>query len=571
MISKSALFISCVATVTALKCNDNNDALLQVKYNITQDEWKRTRHSGSGALIYPFLELPGSWKYYFNFKDLVDFEVCLPRNNCTEVVLSGLPIYAYELSFDGKPTDIEVELPFGDKNSVTSTEVGTCIKPTCKDTEALIEFQNWVDRFSISSPYLIEDQDGNIIIDDAQRMNSSMTRNRSCVPRDNSCYMFLIGSHHQLDADSPSPSYTLFYDGKLVRKSVSWLFDSVQFGDACQPACNQDNESLVELFLYDYGDLYLHPDDPHGAKYEYEWDLKLVTDGASDQSTSGVVQIGPDKSPLYHKTMCVPKDSCSSFYISAPQNARRLTYSLAMDGTTYRKTQWYPGLSSGNNFLDQTIYMGSCTVGDLCDKQSQDLFDLELHTPVEYKQRNGSSAAMIQAWGIDWRFGYSDVDKRYPHFDPVLSSWQYNDIGYDLDSSYRTIECVPKGDCDFAFNITADSPVETYAVKKNGVQLDDRQKLPYGFFTDRMLFMTPFGQNCFQTNPVPPELLKPKPEQERRLSAGAIAGFVIACLVVLNVLMGDLVCLNRREERQNQRDEEDPLGENLLCKKVVTI
>jgi hypothetical protein len=60
MISKSALFISCVATVTALKCNDNNDALLQVKYIITQDEWNRTRPSGLGDLIHPFLELPGN-------------------------------------------------------------------------------------------------------------------------------------------------------------------------------------------------------------------------------------------------------------------------------------------------------------------------------------------------------------------------------------------------------------------------------------------------------------------------------------------------------------------------------
>jgi hypothetical protein len=67
-----------------------------------------------------------------------------------------------------------------------------------------------------------------------------------------------------------------------------------------------------------------------------------------------------------------------------------------------------------------------------------------------------------------------------------------------------------------------------------------------------MWIMTPFGQNCF-------------PAKSHTLSAGAITGIVIGCLVVLSIVIGGIVvCLNRREERQNQRDEEDPLSENLL-------
>jgi hypothetical protein len=464
---------------------------------------------------------------------------------------SRSPTDAYKIFFGGKNVGISADFQFDDKNPVTSTEVGTCIKPICKDTEALVEVQYWVgdegtDTYRVD--YRVEDQNGNININMVPAggfYGSLLTRNQACVPRDNSCYTFLIGSNFQWDPTGfpDTPSYNLFYDGKLVRKNDSWLYDSAQFGDACQPRCNQANESLVEFFLYDDGDSH-----PHGAKYEYEWDLKLVTDDASDPFTSGVVPIGPDKSPLYYKTMCVPKDSCSSFYISAPQNATNiLTYSLAMDGTTYRKTRWSPGFPdlSPN---PQITNMGSCSVGDLCDKQSQDLFDLELNTPEKYK-RDGRSAAMIQFDDVNWRFDYSEADN---HFNAVLSSLQYNSIGYDLDSSYRTIECVPKGDCDFAFNITADSPIETYTVKKNGVQLDDRQELPDEFYSDRMWIMTSFGQNCF-------------PAKSRTLSAGAIAGIVIGCLVVLSVLIGVIVvCLNRRKERQNQRDEEDPLSENLL-------
>jgi hypothetical protein len=94
-------------------------------------------------------------------------------------------------------------------------------------------------------------------------------------------------------------------------------------------------------------------------------------------------------------------------------------------------------------------------------------------------------------------------------------------------------------------------------VKKNGVQLDG-QELPDELYSDIMWIMTPFGQNCFPA-------ATPTPTESRILSAGAIAGIIIACLVVLSALIGVIMlCLNRREEDQNQLDEEDPLSENLL-------
>jgi len=218
-----------------------------------------------------------------------------------------------------------------------------------------------------------------------------------------------------------------------------------------------------------------------------------------------------------------------------------------MDDTTYRKNQnTYPYYVFPN---PQITNMGSCTVGDLCDKQSQDLFDFELHTPDKYKW-SSSTHSSNPVHFTTWRFDYSDDSKR-DYFSAVLSSLQYNNEGYDLDSSYRTTECVSKGDCDFAFNITADSAFETYTVKKNGVQLDARQELPE-VFSDTVWIMTPFGQNCF-------------PAKSHTLSAGAIAGIVIGGLVVLSFLIcGIMVCLKRRTERQNQHDEEDPLSENLL-------
>ena len=195
-----------------------------------------------------------------------------------------------------------------------------------------------------------------------------------------------------------------------MRRSDGWLFDSVQFGDSCEPRCNQDDESLVEFFMYTGATRI----DEVG--YEYEWDLNGVSNNSSASVVSGVVPIGPGTSPLTHKIMCVPKGSCSSFYISAPNVTREVVrlvvddnstswenatysnvtvnetlsfttvYALAMDNVTYRKVTWrapYDGFGSASD--NQTTNMGSCTVGGLCNEQTQDLFDLELRTPAKYK------------------------------------------------------------------------------------------------------------------------------------------------------------------------------------------
>ncbi len=99
-----------------------------------------------------------------------------------------------------------------------------------------------------------------------------------------------------------------------------------------------------------------------------------------------------------HEFMCVPKGSCTSFYISAPnvtvtKENRTFplcldpVYSLTMDNVAYRKVDYdYRPDGSNNN---KTTNMGKCTVavGGLCDVQTQDLFvfDLELRMPVKLK------------------------------------------------------------------------------------------------------------------------------------------------------------------------------------------
>jgi len=81
------------AAAALLTCN-GTDALLQVKYTITEDGWT------SGFVSYkypPFLKLQGNMvRFYDTFADLTDYEACLPRDECSEVVVGGLPTDAYK-------------------------------------------------------------------------------------------------------------------------------------------------------------------------------------------------------------------------------------------------------------------------------------------------------------------------------------------------------------------------------------------------------------------------------------------------------------------------------------------
>mmetsp|Transcript_4822 Transcript_4822/g.6101 ORF Transcript_4822/g.6101 Transcript_4822/m.6101 type:complete len:339 (+) Transcript_4822:436-1452(+) len=313
--------------------------------------------------------------------------------------------------------------------------------------------------------------------------------------------------------------------------------------------------------------------------YEYEWDLNGVSNNSSASVVSGVVPIGPGTSPLTHKIMCIPKGSCSSFYISAPNVTREVVrlvvddnstswenatysnvtvnetlsfttvYALAMDNVTYRKVTWrapYDGFGSASD--NQTTNMGSCTVGGLCDEQTQDLFNLNFRTPAEYQELSypipAMPRAMINDNQIKWRFGYTidynPWDLRYG-----FSDYPNNNRGYDLDSTYGVIECVPKDGCDLSFNITPSSPsiVESYAVEKNGIHLNDTQKVGPAWSEE---LMTPFGQNCSTS-----------PSTSNSLSGGAVAGIVIACAVAVGAVVFGLVWYKNRHNESSQAERGD--------------
>mmetsp|Transcript_30618 Transcript_30618/g.52403 ORF Transcript_30618/g.52403 Transcript_30618/m.52403 type:complete len:274 (+) Transcript_30618:137-958(+) len=222
----------------ALTCNET-DALLQVKYNITEDEYSSLVRSIGD---YPFLNVQDNtlpvWEdstvvRYYWFPGLTDYEACLPRDECSRITVGGFPTDAYELSFDGKAVDIGDVILFNGNVTVTATGVGSCAAPICKDTEALLEIQYWSGYFGSHQHYFrVEDKEGNIVLHREPEGLYSVNQTYACLPKDDACYTFLIGGRDAWgDTRFPPPSYSVFFDGKPVRRSDSWLFDSVQFDD----------------------------------------------------------------------------------------------------------------------------------------------------------------------------------------------------------------------------------------------------------------------------------------------------------------------------------------------------
>eukprot|EP00985_Skeletonema_marinoi_P027633 scaffold23008_cov66-Skeletonema_marinoi.AAC.3 len=269
--------------IAALTCNET-DALLKVKYNITEDEWDSSRP------IYqrnsPFMYLQGiKLIMYEKFADLTDYEACLPKDECSEVVVGvSLPML---IKFH------MVEKPSISAKSLSSmartlpTQLKWVLVPSLSsaDTEALLEIQYWSGSFDYNQhSFRVEDKDGNTVLHGEPEGRYSLHQLDACLPKDNSCYTFLIGGEDQWNAIAtvfPLPSYSVFFDGKLVRRSDSWLLDSVGFGGGCKPLCNEEDESLIEFFLYDGESRYSE------EEYEYEWDINVTNRNSSATVSSG--------------------------------------------------------------------------------------------------------------------------------------------------------------------------------------------------------------------------------------------------------------------------------------------
>ena len=259
-------------------------------------------------------------------------------------------------------------------------EVGENCVPECGDGDGLFELEVWSEGRAVD--FRVDDGDGDTVLgcsdwNECEPYFQSMYKRRACLPKD-VCHTLvgagvdfellsnsltfecrnpqlpqLLGKNLRLDQ---LQSYTASYDGETVGESRYWRDTSFRFGGNCEPQCQPDTESLVELFSV------LTRTTSPGEKIS--WELGPVISSSPPQHSGEIELLDYDSGAnvIYYQTMCLPKDECSAFRIATTKRELdMLDYSLTVDGTVLRDVKWATGET-----MNQTTYIGDCATEEIC-------------------------------------------------------------------------------------------------------------------------------------------------------------------------------------------------------------
>ena len=234
---------------------------------------------------------------------------------------------------------------------------------------------------------------------------------------------------------------------------------------------------LLLIFLYKVESSW----QPCEDEPDLTWELKDENEGLDVAIAEGIIPSCSNTS-LYHERMCLPKDTCASFSISSPTPREFVAppYKVTMDGIIYKfKELDIDDTSSSFGGLNHTTNMGSCTVRDLCAwYNNDDLLEVKVTTPSEYIHNDDTSLDAILEM-FSWILASSGEDTDYSYDatpygkKPLVSSYHFSLPTAELNSTYRTIECVAASDnedCDLAFRFNSEFDVEL-EVKRNGDEI----------------------------------------------------------------------------------------------------
>ena len=504
----AALFLACMtvsipsSSAMALEC-DETHALLKVSFPITQD-WDNndiSSHTSKRLAIRPSGNIGNSTLsdnvYYYT---LVDYEQCIPKQgSCLEVTMSEIPLDTFEISWDGELIETTTNDQYVGESGddITSVEVGDSCFPICnEETEAMFEYQYWSGEGF--EDYRVEDVNGMEVMgcdysDEQcqQDTSDSLHTSRVCLPKEgeDACYRFVIGNMFQsLNGHIHETRYSLKWDGGGLEKSASDMFDEVEFGSACKPVCDTENESLVQLFMHYFTSGYdCNGDNGPPLPVDFSWEFSW---GDAAATKSGVFPSCTNTS-LYHESICIPKNSCVKFTLSAPESRDfvRPVYELTMDGVVYRRSDMnIDEVTDEFDGLSQTTLMGSkCTVDEVCES-GQALLEVDVVTPSKYTHENETLPSIPETF--TWTLAKVGQKTFTPSTLPSANIFDQNIM--DLDTVYRTVQCVSEGaECELEFKLNSDVEVE-YTLKRNGVEIVDRERLSESKFH----FDSLFGNNC---------------------------------------------------------------------------
>jgi len=573
MILYAAFLTTIVATT--LQCKDD-EALLEVTYTLSEDEWKENLPGLDSSYQNPKLSVQPSGNYgmfnsstvikYENHTSLVDYTNCIPKDDdasCFQVSIYMLPIKSYEITFDGTVVQHSDQDVFhdtyyntNDKKSIqypiTSIELGEGCYPVCNDEEHLFDHHQFLgydsDLSGASTSHLdynVKD-DNDVVVLDCIWKNCTLTglsnwavgvyRYRTCLPA-KKCYSLLLGN--QYPSVYPTATYGLRYDNEEIASHSNTIrVSQTFFGDGCQPRCNED-ESIVQLLGHFSGcGLTTSP-------ITLGWNISKANNEESLKDGTVNCNNATSNNILFDEFVCVPRGMCTSVDFGGDiEYGANLYYTITMDDITYRNNEMRAYNTYNPVEKQRKTLLGSCTQS-ACN-QDEDLIDISFRTVKKYRQwgvnQTSISSDMFSTPGyIDWKLDYSD--NRYTEIQEQNARYFVN--RYELDTKFRALMCIPSGNCLYDVSMSNDSPVLDYSVKQNGVPKSELVR-PQDKWTPALISVTSLGTNCNGSS----------------LSGGAIAGIVVSSVIVfLALLFGGYVLYKKKYTRP---ESEPPEAEPLL-------
>ncbi len=453
------------------QCLDTED-LLEISYKVPNAYIDAETVTISVTTSIPTQNNETTYEYSYHSNDTFSFQSCITKESmCANVKVFGPPKDSYKIAWNGQVLDKtgpELEWDwFGIKNYLTATEFGDNCVPQCHNDEGLFEIQyRTTNYWSTNEPYLVEDQKGNKIIsyEKERLLGKYLHIERHCLPK-NECYKFIMGDGYAMGtARRHNEHASISFDGKVLFESKSWFYESFDFGGGCPSTsfCDPENDSMLELFV--------SLKDSSSRRLSWKWMIHKKSGSEILRNmtwpTNGIER-------LHHEKLCVPKGSCLSFSLISPTNDADGTwahYELSMDKTIYRKDNFWPDSVTSPSENPYVTYLGDCVeVKDSVCGSSPDkeLLELNFHTysigsDPSFPHLPSSDTRSWKSWFIAGKEVIQDSNQG------VVSS---NDFfhDYELDSSYRVLQCISNEDCIDSLFVHEKADFAYYSIKLNGV------------------------------------------------------------------------------------------------------
>jgi len=354
--------------------------------------------------------------------------------------------------------------------------------PVCNDDEELFQLQFIIksqrDSWGADVSYRIFTESTNVTHDECISCPSNFPGDniQMCLPRDE-CHTLMVGrrSGRWIGCYHGSEELLVRWGDQTLLRDNAYQFESIDFGNGCQEDsyidsyCESEDEILFEFFLDRRGD----------SRYPlFSYDLTEVA-----TSENKIVHL-EDEAPVNEYTFiyerkCVPRISCLEFHMGYPSNTTSTnwvdysSYSIRLDGVTYSEGHLWMGLElfTGDK-LNQTTSLGkNCTVENMCNTTTEDLFEMEFTVATPEDELEWCYYDYVSALDSSQFPFWFKGENQNNNADYYVRSSSYG--GFKVNRTYAFISCIPNNECAEVYFKT-ENPVTNYKIFQNGEELTER-------------------------------------------------------------------------------------------------